>query len=126
MLNRHIIKNVIYIISISVITLIVATIMINACANWSIEDPLNYLSNPSNFYELEMCDQSLGIVSNSLYVNAGLLAIIGFFQIFYSKLIKPSNKQSLKDSQQLTAAGRFLLVVSVTMIIFMRIAFVSL
>ncbi|MBU0647995.1 hypothetical protein KJ855_02345 [Patescibacteria group bacterium] len=125
MINRHLIKNFIYIISIGIITLIVTAIMINVCAQWHQNEPLNYLTNPANFYEVELCKESLDIVSKSLYVNASILGFIGFFQIIQATILASDNPKLKKDNQQLALAGRVLLVISICMIILMRIAYVT-
>ena len=126
MLNRHIIKNFIYIISITIITLIVTSVLINVCAKWSADDPLYYLNDPGNFYEVELCQESMSIVSTSIYVNASILAIIGFLQILYATIYSGKNTFSQKDSRNLAAAGRFLLVISITMVVIMNYAYTNL
>lgn len=126
MINRHLIKNIIYIISIGILTLIITVILLNSCAKWNQEDALNYFYNPGNFYELEMCSNSLDIVTTSLNIQTYILATIGLIQIIYAVFIYRRNHNLSKDSKQLTYAGRFLIVASVTIFVMMKIVNIAL
>jgi len=126
MINRHLVKNFIYIISIGILTLIITVILLNSCAKWNQEDALNYFYNPGNFYELEMCNNSLDIVTTSLNVQTAILALIGLIQIIYAVFIYRRNHNLKKDSQQLTKAGRFLIVASISIFIMMKVVNIAL
>ena len=121
MINRHLVKNIIYIISIGILTLIITVILLNSCAKWNQEDALNYFYNPGNFYELEMCNESLNIVTTSLTIQTIILAIIGIFQIFYAVFVYQKRPNLQKDGSQLIKAGRFLLVASISIFIIAKI-----
>lgn len=115
-INRHFVKNIVLTISWGILTFITDSLIIN----YYCIDPGNIKSTElSDFYELEMCVQSKEIIIDSIYIFAGLLAIIGLYQLI-SSIRQKKDPNQIDDAKNLSSAAKALIAISVSLFIIIK------
>ena len=115
-INRHFIKNIVLTISWAVLTFITDSLIINY---YCIDNSTIKTGEMANFYELELCVQSKDIILSSIYIYAGLLALIGFYQLVQSIRLK-GMKKDIQDAKHLGSAAQALIVISLALFVIIK------
>ncbi|HPN67092.1 MAG TPA: hypothetical protein PLZ62_00345 [bacterium] len=119
-MNRHFVKNIILIICWAALTFITDTLIINYfCFDTR---SINVSAQP-DFYELEMCIQSKDIIFSSIYIYAGLMALIGIIQLIQS-IIQKKSSSDVEDVKQLQIAAQSLIIISACLTLIMQTSLV--